>query len=130
MTGLNPEPTTDNVARMVMLLFRAAIVLVFVLLVGRLYQLQIVRGDSYRLSADNNRFRLQEVAAPRGVMYDRTGQILVRNRPSFEASLVPDDLPFDDPETEGRQRNHGGDRPRSICWRRTRTRRSPSASAN
>ena len=85
VTGLNPEPTNDSVARTVMLLFRVAIVLVFVLLVGRLYQLQIVRGDSYRLSADNNRFRLQEVAAPRGVMYDRTGQILVRNRPSFEA---------------------------------------------
>ena len=68
VTGLNPEPTNDSVARTVMLLFRVAIVLVFVLLVGRLYQLQIVRGDSYRLSADNNRFRLQEVAAPRGVM--------------------------------------------------------------
>src|SRR5690606_14523120 len=38
--------------------------------------------------------------AKRGIMYDRNGEILTRNRPSFEVGLVPDDLPFDDPETE------------------------------
>lgn len=100
LTGINPEPDTGNVARTAMFVFRLALAVAFFVLVGRLYQLQIVRGDDYRLSADNNRFRLQEVPPPRGVMYDRTGQILVRNRPSFEVSLVPDDLPFDDPETE------------------------------
>ena len=98
--SLLDEATESNTARTVMLLFRLAIVLVFVLLVGRLYQLQIVRGDEYRVDADNNRFRLVEVPAPRGVMYDKTGQILVRNRPSFEVSLVPDDIPLDDPDTE------------------------------
>ena len=44
-----------------MLLFRVAVVLVFLFMVGRLYQLQIVQGESYRERADDNRFDLIEV---------------------------------------------------------------------
>ena len=83
-----------------MVLFRLFMVVVFVVLVGRLYQIQIIRGDTFRQDSDDNRFRLVEVPAPRGVIYDKTGQILTRNRPSFEISLVPDETPPDDPDTE------------------------------
>ncbi len=74
--------------------------LVLVFFGGRLYQLQVLEGDGYRQAADANRFDLVELPAPRGVIYDYTGEILTRNRPSFEVGLVPEDLPFDDPETE------------------------------
>lgn len=84
----------------VMLLFRLAVVAAFITLAGRLFQLQVVSGSQYEGSADANRFRLVEEAAPRGVVYDKSGQILVRNRPSFEVSLVPDDLTEDDPDTK------------------------------
>jgi penicillin-binding protein 2 len=83
-----------------MLLFRAALVVVMLFFGARLYQLQVVQGGTYRDRADENRFDLVEVPAPRGVIYDRTGQILTRNRPSFEVGLVPEELAFDDPETE------------------------------
>lgn len=83
-----------------MLLFRVAVVLVSIFMAGRLYQLQIVQGESYRVRADDNRFDLIEVAAPRGVIYDRTGNILTRNRPSFEVGIVPEDLPVNDLDTE------------------------------
>lgn len=82
-----------------MLLFRAALVLLFFFLGLRLYDLQIVQGEDYRQRADDNRFDLVEMPALRGVMYDRNGVILTRNQPSFELGLVPEDLPFDDPET-------------------------------
>ena len=82
-----------------MILFRLALVVIFLALAGRLFQLQIARGDSYQQRADENRFSLIEEAAPRGVIYDRNGAILTRNRPSFEVAVVPDDLPYDDPET-------------------------------
>ncbi|MDI9548786.1 MAG: penicillin-binding protein 2 [Chloroflexota bacterium] len=83
-----------------MFLFRAALFLAFLLMAGRLYQLQIVQGDSYRARADDNRFTLIEMPAPRGVIYDRSGEILTRNRPSFEIGVVPEDLPYNDPATE------------------------------
>ena len=82
-----------------MFLFRIAILLILVFFGGRLYQLQVIQGDSYRQRADANRFDLIETPAQRGIMYDSTGIILTRNRPSFEVGLVPEDLPFDDLET-------------------------------
>jgi penicillin-binding protein 2 len=94
------ETTRRDTSRLSVFVFRAAIVVVLAFVGVRLYQLQIIEGSSYRQKADGNRFDLIETPAKRGVIYDRTGEILTRNRPSFEIGLVPDDLPFDDPATE------------------------------
>jgi penicillin-binding protein 2 len=74
-------------------MLRGIILLSVVLLIGRLWQLQMVQGSAYRIRSDRNRFREVGVAAPRGVIYDRNGQILARNRPSFTVVVVPGDLP-------------------------------------
>jgi penicillin-binding protein 2 len=61
-------------------------------LVGfRLWYLQIHTGSLMRSLADNNRIRLVRVPAARGVVYDRNGEILVDNRPSFDVVFVPED---------------------------------------
>ena len=73
---------------------RLFLVLIAVILVGRLWYLQLVSGDYYREHADRNRFRFTRVEAPRGVIYDRNGTILVRNRPSYAATITPADLPI------------------------------------
>ncbi|HRW10486.1 MAG TPA: penicillin-binding transpeptidase domain-containing protein, partial [Caldilineaceae bacterium] len=93
------QESTRDTSTLAMLLFRLALLGVFFLLTGRLFQLQIVQGDTFQSDAADNRYKLIEVAAPRGVIYDYNGQILVRNQPSFEIAIVPEDLPFDDPET-------------------------------
>ncbi len=79
---------------------RIGLFLAFLLLVGRLYQLQIGQGEVFRAQADRNRFRLIELPPPRGVIYDRNGEILARNRPSFAIAIVPADLPPDDLDTD------------------------------
>ena len=94
------EQVRRDTSGLAMWLFRAAIFVVLMIVGVRLYQLQVIEGSTYRQRADANRFDLVEIPAPRGVMYDRNGTILTRNRPSFEIGLVPEDLPFDDPETE------------------------------
>lgn len=76
-----------------LMLWRSAIVLVVVVMIARLWQLQMVQGEAYRIRADRNRFREVDIAAPRGVIYDRNGQILARNRPGFTVAIVPGDLP-------------------------------------
>lgn len=91
---------TRDTAPLAMLLFRLGLLVVFLVVTGRLFQLQIVQGESFQSDANDNRYKLIEVAAPRGVIYDSEGRILVRNQPSFEIAIVPDDLPFDDPATE------------------------------
>ena len=79
---------------------RLTVILLFVGLMTRLWRLQIVEADRYRAWADENRFRLISTEAPRGVIYDRQGQILVRNIPSFSVEIVPAYLP----DNEGARR--------------------------
>ena len=95
------ERKPSNTSRLAMLLFRIGIVAVFVLMVGRMVQLQVMRQSEFRTLADTNRLVRLETAAPRGVIYDRNDTILVRNRPGFEIAVVPADLTQDDIETEG-----------------------------
>jgi penicillin-binding protein 2 len=88
-------------ARSRLLILQVSIVVIVAVLIGRLWQLQMIAGESYRLLADRNRLRQVDVAAPRGVIYDRNGEILARNRPSFSVVIIPGDLPVDkegDPE--------------------------------
>jgi penicillin-binding protein 2 len=58
--------------------------LAFAVLVLRLLYLQIVKGQEYRRLSINNSIRLQDIEAPRGFIYDRHGELLVDNRPSFD----------------------------------------------
>src|SRR5688572_9482296 len=71
--------------------------LAFATLTGRLAQMQIVDGETHRSRADENRLRVTTVPAPRGVLFDRSGIPIVRNKPAFSVAVVPADLP-DRPE--------------------------------
>lgn len=62
---------------------------VFLLLIFRLVYLQLIEGDYYHSLAEGNRLRAIPIAAMRGVMYDRNGQILVGSRPGFIVTYVP-----------------------------------------
>jgi penicillin-binding protein 2 len=65
------------------------VVAVWMLLLTRLFYLQVVQGDVYRVSAERNSVRTQRVDAPRGVITDRNGDVLVGSRPSFDVLVVP-----------------------------------------
>jgi len=88
----------DNKLRIV--IFRVIVVLVFIGLIAQLWYLQVVQWQKYLLQSDHNRFRLMSIDAPRGIIYDRHGNILVRNKPSFTVTIVPADLPDEEAEQE------------------------------
>ncbi len=48
---------------------------------------QLVQGDYYRELAENNRLRKLPVKAPRGLIYDRKGRLLVENVPSYNLMI-------------------------------------------
>lgn len=52
-------------------------------LLGRLIVLQVYQGEDLRALADEQRIRLVSLPAPRGIIYDRNGNALVRNIPVF-----------------------------------------------
>jgi penicillin-binding protein 2 len=69
----------------------AFIVLFMVVLLLRLWFLQIVKGDFYYEQAESNRIRPVKIRPPRGVIYDRSGRPMVENVLTFDISLVPED---------------------------------------
>lgn len=90
MMELNTQRMEEFVARSKVLLVFLA--LAFSVLVIRLWYLQAIRGSEYQRLSENNRIRIRENPADRGIVFDRKGRILAENRPSFEVYLVPEDL--------------------------------------
>jgi penicillin-binding protein 2 len=65
------------------------VVFFWTILFARLFFLQVVEGDRFRVSAERNSVRTHRVAAPRGIVKDRYGEILVDSRPAFRVLVVP-----------------------------------------
>jgi len=58
-------------------------------LFSRLVYLQIINGDQMRQYSEENRIKRVKVPAPRGMMFDRFGNLLVDNRPAFDVQITP-----------------------------------------
>lgn len=58
------------------------------LLFSRMWYLQIWKGEQYRQFADQNRFKIKRIAAPRGQIYDRNGNLIADNRPRFDVNFT------------------------------------------
>jgi len=63
----------------------------FLVLVLRLWYLQIIKGKLYRELSESNRIRIVNIRPPRGVLYDRNGIPLAANTPSYTITLTPED---------------------------------------
>lgn len=93
MSAFNPlRASTQNGERIRFQVAVYLVVTVFVVLLLRLWFLQLIRGETYRNLSENNRIRLEDIASTRGIIYDRHGRILVDNRPAFKLAVVPEDI--------------------------------------
>lgn len=70
--------------------FRVGVVGVFTLLAVAFWTLQVLQYQTYRERAENNHTRTIELRAPRGVLFDRHGEVLVQNRQAFRIVVVRD----------------------------------------
>ena len=69
------------------------LLLLFLLLLGaRLWHLQIYEGSYYRNLSDNNRTRTVLIEPARGLIYDRHGELLANNVPSFTLYVTLEDV--------------------------------------
>jgi penicillin-binding protein 2 len=89
-----PDSLLENPDLRPRLLTAGAVVFAALLLLClRLWHLQATEGEHFRALSENNRLRLKWMAAPRGIIYDHKGRVLVDNRPSFDVVVVPEDAP-------------------------------------
>lgn len=63
------------------------IFIVFAVFLARLVELQLIKGNYYLSVAEDNRIREFPIFAERGVVYDRNGEVLVRNIPAFSVQM-------------------------------------------
>jgi penicillin-binding protein 2 len=72
--------------------FAAVLAVALIAIVVRLAQVQLVQGETFAAAARANQIQVIPVAAPRGLIVDRHGVVLVRSRPSFVCALIPSDV--------------------------------------
>ncbi len=88
---MNINDSSQNLpARMAVIQILAFILLT--ILGGRLYYLQILKGEYYASRAENQRIRLITVPASRGAILDRYGKLLVDSRPTYSIVISAEAL--------------------------------------
>lgn len=78
-----PSGYSDLISAWRIIFFIIIFIGVFFLLFLRMFHLQVVQGAKNRELADSNRIYERVIHAPRGVIFDRSGQVLAENNPGF-----------------------------------------------
>jgi len=83
----NPE-----LRKTIIVVFTCVVAIIYVI---RLFSLQVLNSD-YKIFADSNAFLKRTLYPARGIMYDRNGELLVFNQPSYDLMVVfKETQPFD-----------------------------------
>ena len=69
----------------------AAAVLLLVVL-GRLFVLQVLRHEYYADLSQGNRVRREALPPDRGLIYDRDGKVMAENTPAYQLELIPEQV--------------------------------------
>lgn len=77
--------------------YRFAIMIIFIfcvwfLIFGRIFYLQVIKGNNYLIFSDENRIRIKRVEPQRGIIYDKNLKPLLKNGISFSLQILPVDL--------------------------------------
>ena len=85
-------PLTPQLALRVAILGSFALAM-FAIIFFRLWFLQVLSGDKYLAQAKVNRVRDIAIPAPRGEIFDRSGNLLVDSKRAIAVQISPPDLP-------------------------------------
>ena len=58
----------------------------------RLWVLQVIQGARWKSAAENNRLRRLPLEAPRGMVTDVHGEVILDNRPTYQLLLFPEEM--------------------------------------
>ncbi len=65
-----------------------AVVLLTLVLVARMYHLQVTQYEYHSTLSENNRVHVQPIPPTRGIIFDHNGVIIADNRPSFSLTIT------------------------------------------
>ncbi len=73
-------------------IFSVIIILFALLFIGRLFFLQVIKGNIYRVESETQAIKQIIVEPFRGNMFDRNGNLIVHNKPSFTITITNNDF--------------------------------------
>lgn len=85
-------PLSKNILKGFLIISFVLILFLFI----KTFQLQVFDNKNFFALAEKNRFKIHQIQAERGVIYDRYENQLVWNKPSFDLILDAKDLPTDE----------------------------------
>jgi len=74
------------------IILRIIVLGVLSIYIGRLAYLQIIQGNVYRLKAETQAIKQVTVDPFRGNIFDRNGERMVHNSPSYSISITPNEF--------------------------------------
>ncbi len=86
--GFKPIEDTFLVSKWRVAFILLTIFGLLLIIIGRLFDLQIIKGSMYSILAERNRIYNRTIAPQRGVIYDRNGEVLARNEEVNSVALV------------------------------------------
>ncbi|MEJ2618871.1 MAG: penicillin-binding protein 2 [Candidatus Thiodiazotropha sp.] len=66
------------------------VILALIVLVGRLFYLQVENHDHFTTLSQDNRVKLEPLPPTRGLIFDRNGAILAQNLPAYSLEIIPE----------------------------------------
>ena len=70
----------------------ATLAVAFAAILVRLWVLQVIQSPRWRTAAENNRLRRLPLEAPRGMVTDVRGEVILDNRPTYQLLLFPEEM--------------------------------------
>ena len=81
--------TSDGPGQLRVWPMAAIVVAIFLLFIGRLFQLQILEGEALASRSQANYVRTVRLEAQRGAIVDREGRTIAASRPAYGVDLIP-----------------------------------------
>ncbi len=86
---------TEEESRLIRLRVYSAVVIIILIvmvLVARLFYLQVIRHDHFITLSQSNRVKVLPIAPIRGLIFSRDNVLLADNQPSFSLELIPEQI--------------------------------------
>ncbi len=87
------HPLEMHKFRMRLVISAGLVLFLFLLLFGRFFYLQVIKGDHYHTLAEANRISISPLVPNRGIIFDRNGEILAQNHSVYTLEIVPSKVP-------------------------------------
>lgn len=87
-TSQTPPPDNES-GRLRLLLLALGVLITFLVLGVRLFDLQVNRQQAFSQQVDERSVIERSLPATRGLIYDRTGEPVVRNAPAYQIAIIP-----------------------------------------